>query len=173
MSGKKIYTTELKLEVVQKYLNENIGTQRLADEYHIGSKVDVIKWVRAYQLHGEKGLLKENNNYTGDFKVTVIEYMLENGISCLQTAVQFNIASPQTVRNWEKIYHSEGKEALYTRKRGGYRGVKNERKCRNVIQAKEKESLLEEVQRLRIENEYLKKLNALVQERENLKKPTK
>ena len=33
--------------------------------------------------------------------------------------------------------------------------------------------LIEEVQRLRMENEYLKKLNALVQEREKSKKPTK
>lgn len=35
------------------------------------------------------------------------------------------------------------------------------------------EDLLAEVQRLRMENEYLKKLNALVQERERSKKPTK
>jgi transposase len=44
------------------------------------------------------------------------------------------------------------------------------RKKKNV---NENEDLLEEVQRLRMENEYLKKLNALVQERikrENKKK---
>ena len=38
---------------------------------------------------------------------------------------------------------------------------------------KENEDLIAELQRLRIENEYLKKLNALVQEREKSKKPTK
>ena len=35
------------------------------------------------------------------------------------------------------------------------------------------EDLLAEVQRLRMENEYLKKLNALVQEREKSEKKTK
>ena len=37
----------------------------------------------------------------------------------------------------------------------------------------ENKDLLAEVQRLRMENEYLKKLNALVQEREKSKKPIK
>lgn len=35
------------------------------------------------------------------------------------------------------------------------------------------EDLLAEVQRLRMENEYLKKLNALIQKRERSEKPTK
>ena len=35
------------------------------------------------------------------------------------------------------------------------------------------EDLIAEVQRLRMENEYLKKLNALVQEREKSEKPIK
>lgn len=35
------------------------------------------------------------------------------------------------------------------------------------------EDLIAEVQRLRMENEYLKKLNALIQEREKSKNPTK
>ena len=38
---------------------------------------------------------------------------------------------------------------------------------------KENEDLIAELQRLRMENEYLKKLNALVQEREKSKKSTK
>lgn len=37
----------------------------------------------------------------------------------------------------------------------------------------ENEDLLVEVQRLQMENEYLKKLNALIQEREKSEKPTK
>ena len=44
---------------------------------------------------------------------------------------------------------------------------------KNKKNVNENEDLLEEVQRLRMENEYLKKLNALVQERikrENKKK---
>ena len=50
-------------------------------------------------------------------------------------------------------------------------GTKRPRKNKNTIETNE--DLLAEVQRLRMENEYLKKLNALIQEREKSKKPTK
>lgn len=50
-------------------------------------------------------------------------------------------------------------------------GIKRPRKNKNTIETNE--DLLAEVQRLRMENEYLKKLNALIQEREKSKKPTK
>ena len=35
MSGKKMYSTELKLEIVQRYLEGNIGLKALAEQYHI------------------------------------------------------------------------------------------------------------------------------------------
>ena len=48
------------------------------------------------------------------------------------------------------------------------------RKSQNPKKDIEKnEDLLAEVQRLRMENEYLKKLNALIQEREKSEKSTK
>jgi transposase len=50
-------------------------------------------------------------------------------------------------------------------------GTKKPRKPKNDVQTNE--DLLAEVQRLRMENEYLKKLNALVQEREKSGKKTK
>ena len=50
-------------------------------------------------------------------------------------------------------------------------GTKRPGKTKNDINTNE--DLLAEVQRLRMENEYLKKLNALVQEREKSRKPTK
>lgn len=46
-------------------------------------------------------------------------------------------------------------------------------KIKKPRKPKKNEDLLAEVQRLRMENEYLKKLNALIQEREKLEKPTK
>ena len=57
------------------------------------------------------------------------------------------------------------------RGRASKMGTKHPRKNKKTIQ--ENEDLLAEVQRLRMENEYLKKLNALVQEREKSEKKTK
>lgn len=50
-------------------------------------------------------------------------------------------------------------------------GIKKSRRPKKNIN--ENEDLLAEVQRLRMENEYLKKSNALIQERERLDKLTK
>lgn len=60
MSGKRKYSYELKLEVVQRYLEGNIGLRKLAKEYCIGSKTCIEKWVAYYREHGEKGLCTTN-----------------------------------------------------------------------------------------------------------------
>ena len=50
MSGKKMYSTELKLEIVQRYLQGNIGLKALAEQYHV-NKCDIQKWKAAYAEH--------------------------------------------------------------------------------------------------------------------------
>lgn len=55
----------------------------------------------------------------------------------------------------------------------GHQKWETENHEKQKTNVEENEDLLAEVQRLRMENEYLKKLNALVQEREKSKKPIK
>lgn len=170
--SKKKYSTELKLEVVQRYLQGNIGLKVLAKEYYVWPG-DIQKWRDAYLAHGVEGLTTTHGTYTGDFKVTVVEYMHTTGASLRKTAAHFNIPSRESISKWERIYFEEGKEAPYEERRGraSKMGIKRPRKNKNTIETNE--DLLAEVQRLRMENEYLKKLNALIQEREKSKKPTK
>ena len=92
--------------------------------------------------------------------------MHENSLSLNQAAAMFGTPSPTTIAKWERIYYEEGKEALLEERRGRKHmstKTSKETKKKNV---NENEDLLAEVQRLRMENEYLKKLNALIQERE-------
>ena len=170
--AKRKYTTELKLEIVQRYLKGDIGFKALAKQYHV-CPGDIQKWRDAYLAHGVEGLTTTHGTYTGDFKVTVVEYMHTTGASLRKTAAHFNIPSRESISKWERIYFEEGKEALYEERRGraSKMGIKRPRKNKNTIETNE--DLLAEVQRLRMENEYLKKLNALIQEREKSKKPTK
>ena len=170
--GKKKYSTELKLEIVLRYLNGTEAITRLAKEYCV-FKSDIQKWRDAYLEHGIEGLCTTNGTYSGDFKVSVVEYMHNTGTSIRQTAAHFNIPSYPTVSSWEKIYNEQGKEALYkeTRGRASKMGVKKANSKKKSTETNE--DLLAEVKRLRMENEYLKKLNALIQERKELKKPTK
>ncbi len=109
-----------------------------------------------------------NKRYTGEFKQKVIETMHEEQLSFRETARQFEINDHTRVLLWERIYLEEGPEGLYIERRG--------RKSTDLpkkLSKEVEEDLLAEVQRLRAENAYLKKLNALVAERVRQEKKRK
>ena len=97
-----------------------------------------------------------NKRYTPEFKIKVVETMHREKLSYRETARQFDISNSR-VTAWERIYLEEGAEGLYAERRG--------RKSTGRPPKIKKEDLIAEVQRLRAENAYLKKLNALVAER--------
>ena len=101
-----------------------------------------------------------NKRYTPEFKQLVVETMREEGLSLSETMRRFNINCLGIIKRWERIYLEEGKEGFYIERRG------RKSTCRPKKLKKEvEEDLISEVQRLRAENAYLKKLNALVSER--------
>ena len=103
---------------------------------------------------------KPNKRYTLEFKIKVVETMHREKLSYRETARQFDISNHSRVASWERIYLEEGKEGFYIERRG------RKSTCRPKKLKKEvEEDLISEVQRLRTENAYLKKLNALVSER--------
>ena len=67
-----------------------------------------------------------------------------------------------TLRNWERIYLEEGEIGFMEEKRGR---KSTGRPRMKPLDKNVEEDLIAENQRLRMENECLKKLNALVQER--------
>ena len=91
----------------------------------------------------------------------VAEAIIKDKMSYCEAAKQFEVSNHHIVAAWERIYLMEGPEGLYIERRG--RGCKG----RPTEFSKEvEEDLLKEVQRLRAENAYLKKLQALVLEEE-------
>lgn len=101
-----------------------------------------------------------NKRYTGEFKQQVIETMRNEGLSCIEVAERFGVAH-QRVWDWERIYLTEGPEGFYIERRG--RGSTGRpRKLPKEVE----DDLLAENQRLKAELAYLKKLQALVSERE-------
>ena len=166
------YSTELKLDVVNYYLKEHSGYTLTAEKFDIPRSL-VVRWVRKYKENGYEGLIKNQKiSYDGNFKQNVVEYMYNNHLSCQETAFHFNLAGDYVVSKWERIYYEEGPQGLYIERRGRSRNMSSKSKKKNLNKEIE-EDLIAENQRLRMENEYLKKLNALVQERikqENKKK---
>lgn len=110
-----------------------------------------------------------NKKYTGAFKQEVVETMQREKLSYKETAKLYDISGHDRVRQWERIYLEEGPEGLYIERRG--RGSKG--RPPKKLKPEAEEDLLAEVQRLRAENAYLKKLNALVAERVRQEKKQK
>ena len=106
-----------------------------------------------------------NKRYSGEFKQLVVETMIREKLSYCEAARQFDISDHNRVSSWERIYLMEGPEGLYLERRG--RSSKDRPK---QFPKEVEEDLLQEVQRLRAENAYLKKLQALVLERERHQK---
>ena len=94
----------------------------------------------------------------------VIETMRNEGLSCVETAERFELRHKR-VQDWERIYLAEGPEGLYI----DHRGRGNTGRPRKLPREIE-EDLLAENQRLKAELAYLKKLQALVSEREQRQK---
>jgi len=171
MSRKK-YSTELKLEIVQRYLKGGISIKTLSEQYAVWMG-DIQKWRDAYLEHGVNGLCTTHGTYTGDFKLSVINYMHTTGASIRKTAAHFNIPSYKSVSDWKKLYDELGVDALYIEHRGRASKMGKKRPRNNKPVHETNEDLLAEVQRLRMENEYLKKLNALIQEKEKAEQQKK
>ena len=101
-----------------------------------------------------------NKRYTPEFKITVVETMQKEGLSHREAGRIFEISAHDAVAKWERIYLEEGKEGFYVERRGR-KSTGRPPKLKKEVE----EDLIAEVQRLRAENAYLKKLNALVAER--------
>ena len=112
---------------------------------------------------------KPNKRYTGEFKQTVVETMMREKLSYKEAARQFEVGDDKRVAAWERIYLEEGAEGLYIERRGRGSTGRPPKQLKPEVE----EDLLAEVQRLRAENAYLKKLNALVAERVRQEKKRK
>ena len=167
------YSYEEKLAAVELIVNENSSTYEAAKVSGI-PRTPIQRWVERYKQFGPEGLRIKHGSYGGAFKVSVIEYMHKNHLSLSQTAAKFGIPSDSTVGKWERIYYEKGPQGLYQDNRGRKPKMSLDKPRKKKLSKETEEDLIAEVQRLRMENEYLKKLQALVQERiaqENGKEP--
>ena len=109
---------------------------------------------------------KQNKIYTGEFKQQVVEDMRNNGLSHRETERKYGLPHRRST-SWERIYLEEGLAGLNIERRGRACSADGTQKGRSPILEKSvEEELIAENQRLRMEVDYLKKLNALVRERE-------
>ena len=115
---------------------------------------------------------RKNKNYSPEFKIRVIMDMREHRLSYHETVRKYELGNDQTggarlmVQRWERIFLEEGAEGLMKERRGRACKASGSNKGRPPkLDKKIEEDLIAENQRLRMEIEYLKKIDALVQKR--------
>mgnify|MGYP001623865017 CR=1 len=127
-----------------------------------------------------------NRKYSPEFKISCIIDMRDHNLSYSETARKYLCEKGQEsifkgrLKLWERIFLEEGEAGFYIERRGRKRKMDNPNKGRpkkkldkQVKQdlIAENQQLKERVEQLEMENEYLKKLDALVRKRlQNQKK---
>ena len=117
---------------------------------------------------------QQQRKYSAEFKIGVIMDMREHRLGYCETVRKYwDLTQGQAenykniVKRWERIFLEEGAEGLMKERRGKACAASGTRKGRPPkLDPNVEEDLIAENQRLRMEIEYLKKLDALVRERE-------
>lgn len=165
------YSHEFKLEVVNHYLSGSDGYKRTGLLFNLNDSV-VHKWVSIYKIHGELGLKRSvsNQTYGADFKLSVIEAIINNGLSYSEVLVKFQLKEMGMISKWMRQYREQGIDGLKPKPRGSSKPMSKpkiiESKLQLADQDKTNKELLEELAYLRAENAFLKKLRALRLEQE-------
>lgn len=163
------FNMEEKRKMVESIISKRKSIISVSKEFGIDYR-ELKRLVARVREHGidEVFKKKEHSYYDASFKTAVIEAVI-NGRSYGEVATQFNI-SYSLVRSWHKKYSEAGIGSVTGARRG--RPLKKKAETHNEADQvaiedlkkalKEKDRQLE---RAMIENEFLKKLDALVRER--------
>lgn len=152
----------------------DISSSTITRKLGIKGKRSVQIWVARYRKYGVQGLeiRSPKFDYDGNFKLKVLNWKKQHKVSYLQAALQFDINNPGTIANWQRKLKERGIEALFTRRgRANHMTTNHNQQARK--QLSELERLKAENRALKVENEYPKKLEALVQRRGQSKKNIK
>ena len=125
-----------------------------------------------------------NTKYSPELKISVILDMRNNHLGYRETARKYNLGNnvcqgKALARKWERIYLEEGEAGFYIERRGRATKMDNPKKGRQRKKTLDKQvendliaenqRLKEEIEYLRAENEYIKKLSALIAAEEQKK----
>ena len=161
------YSEQFKLAIVQQYLCGTAGYKQVGHEHDLPHST-VRSWVKLHGAHGAEGLTKKFSHYSAAFKLSVLQCMWDGDLSGRQVAVAFNIRNAGIISHWERCYHGCGLDARAPRKRGRPKKMPilpltEPPESLPDPSGRTHEELVAEVNQLRMEVAYLKKLEALVQ----------
>lgn len=161
------YSFELKVKIVQEYLEGKGGANYLSKKHGIKSERQVKDWINVYREFGEEGLLRkrQNQTYSVQFKMDAIELYQTSELSYREVANQLGMNNPTLIANWMRNFRAEGLDGLSKPKgRPTIVSKKKETKKANKETPEERDRIKElekQVRSLQIENAFLKELRKL------------
>lgn len=166
MTKRNKYDYTFRLQCVEAVLKKGQSISEVARAKGF-DKNELRLWLYFYAEYGKKGLQPiTQRHYEPSFKREVLATIDKEHLSLRHACARFKIPSPAVIRDWRKAYaaHSETELNLkpLTSKVRAPSIIHMKRRIPKQPFTKEQELLLE-IQRLRVENELLKKLHALVQ----------
>lgn len=161
------YSEQSKLAAVLAYVDGTGGLKEVAKAHEV-DVTSLRKWIADYREHGVAAMQDRDSvrrRYSPEFKLAVLQRVREEGLSYRHAATFFDIRRFNAIAEWEQRYEEGGIDALadQRRKNGVRKAVKNIPGESQLIcdDTRSREELLAELNRLRGENAYLKKLDAL------------
>lgn len=171
MERKVKYDYAFKLECVELVLKKHYSKEYVSKLKGLDTS-NIRKWVSFYQTHGKVGLLpRKNQSYSVEFKLKVLKTIEKESLSLMATGLRFNIPGIAIILKWKKDFANFGIKGLQPKQKGRPISMSDykRKKSKSDKPLTREEELLKENERLRCENELLKKLQALIQARRNPK----
>jgi len=164
---KKEFSLEEKLSAIGLVF-QGESARSVSRKLHLGHHL-LYEWIESYKLLGIEGLKfkrkkKKRLSYEEKCKI-VCEYQ-ESELTLFQLSAKYQLSS-SIIGNWVKLVERNGFEALESRRSSHFQtGEHMVKRLPKEEYEKENERLRKENERLRLENLLLKKVRALVEERE-------
>ena len=168
------YSDQFKLTAVQAYLEGGEGFRTVARRFAVDFSL-LRRWFSAFQKHGQFSLRKTSQRYSTAYKRSVLEYMHKHQLSLRQTAAHFGLGQSSQIGIWARQHYSGSLDLSASKRRKPAAMSKKPYPIKPTTSDdtdKSRDQLLAELEWLRMENAYLKKLEELKkQERSQPKKP--
>jgi transposase len=165
------YTERIKLAATEDYCRGRLGLRATAKRHGVNVE-SLRRWAAAYRRHGVAGVQRRRRRLYGvESKIAVLQRLRHENLSYRQAAAIFNIRNFNVIKTWEQAYETGGVAALVPHKPVGRRKMNKPKPTEFRPEQPggnsdpSRQQLLDELAKLRMENAYLKKLEALTQAR--------
>ena len=164
---KRKCSLEEKLEAIA-LVEQGMSARSVSEKLHLGHHV-LFEWLAAYKYRGIQGLIpkgKRKRKFSYEEKCKIVCEYQKSELTLFQFSAIYDVPS-SLIGYWVRLAEKDGFEALIPKKPGRPKtGMARMKRLPKEEYEKENERLRKENERLRLENLLLKKVRALVEERE-------